>query len=328
MIKRIVCLIAIFAAVMGLTISINALTVGSGSCGKDGGSLRWSLSDNGVLTISGSGEMQDFGIENEAPWSESIVVTKVVVEEGITGIGECAFYGLGDMKTVSLPQTLEYIGDMAFYCCGSLEGVKIPDKVLSIGEKAFSLCPCITEIKIPDSVLSIGNSAFEGCNLLSLLTIGKNVETIGDDAFAICPLSESIVIPDETVSIGSGAFSFSENLKTVTIPDSVTFIGESALDFCGNQITVRGYGYSYAEEYTKINGIKFVSIGEVSQKMGDVNGDGKVDVNDLLPVINHISGRKLLKGTAVKRADAFADGSIDIRDYNKIYYHIYNNQPL
>lgn len=328
MIKKSIYLVVICIAIMGLTLSISAAAVDGGSCGKDGSSVSWSLSDNGVLTISGSGDMQDFGIENEAPWSESIAIAEAVVNEGITSIGECAFYGLGDMKSVSLPSTLEYIGDMAFYCCGSLEAIEIPDKVSRIGSKAFSLCPCITDVKIPDSVLTIGDGAFEGCSLLTLLTLGENVETIGGDAFAICPLAESVDIFNETVSIGSGAFSFSENLKIITIPDSVTVIGDGALVLCDNEITVKGYTGSFAEEYAKENSIRFVSIGKVSLKTGDVNGDGKVDTTDLTLLASHLAGKKLLKGTAVRRADAFEDGIIDIKDFNRIYHCIFNNIPI
>lgn len=311
-----------------LAASLSAAIVGGGSCGKVGSNVHWTLNDSGVLTISGSGAMADYSLEDGTPWSESIPINEVIVGEGITDIGSGAFFGLSDLKTVSLPQTLASIGDMAFYCCSGLEAIEIPNKVIYIGEKAFALCPCIISVKIPDSVSSIGESAFEGCSLLGSVTLGKGLESIGNSAFALCRLQESIDIPDGAVSIGSGAFSFSESLKTVTIPDSVTAIGDGAFELCDNRITVKGFTGSFAEEYTSGSGINFVSIGAVSQKIGDVNGDSRIDSTDLGLIINHIAGVKPLKGTAVKRADVYADGAVDIRDFCRIYYSISNNKPL
>ena len=107
--------------------------------------IRWKLSDDGTLTISGTGNMPDFSINvnnrTTAPWdSQRDKIKTVVIKDGVTSIGKYAF----------------------FWCSG-LTSITIPNSVTSIGEHAFANCSGLTSITIPNSVTSIGNGAFSGC---------------------------------------------------------------------------------------------------------------------------------------------------------------------
>ena len=106
----------------------------SGTCGPN---LRWHLTDNGVLTISGKGKMYDYSVVNEAPWSKSDI-KRIIIGDGVTTIGVYAFAG-----------------------CSSLTSVTIPNSVTTIGEEAFLFCRYLTSVTIPNSVTEIGGDAFE-----------------------------------------------------------------------------------------------------------------------------------------------------------------------
>ena len=135
--------------------------------GSDGGEqLEWKL-ENGTLTISGTGEMDDFtrqfGVTEEitAPWSGQ-QITQVVIEPGITSVGDYAFWGCGQLKAVTLPDTVTRIGKFAFEGCDLLQEITLPDGIAEIGKKAFSKCGSLTAITLPASVGALGEDVFAG----------------------------------------------------------------------------------------------------------------------------------------------------------------------
>ena len=231
--------------------------VDSGTCGAegDGSNLTWTLDSEGVLTISGSGDMHGYD-HLGAPWYgirspvKSAVIadgvtsigdsaffdctslTSVTIPDSVTSIGEYAFYNCTSLTSVTIPNSVTSIGEYAFYNCTSLTSVAIPDSVTSIGEYAFSHCTSLTSVTIPDSVTSIGRYAFYYCTSLTSVTIPDSVTSIGEYAFYDCTSLTSVTIPDSVTSIGDGAFSYCESLTSVTIPDSVTSIGWHAFDGC------------------------------------------------------------------------------------------------
>ena len=143
--------------------------VDSGTCGAegDGSNLTWTLDSEGVLTISGSGDMHDYG-SFDAPWYGSkSMVKSAVIADGVTSIGVYAFYECRSLTSVTILDSVTLIDDAAFYNCSSLTSVTIPDSVTSIGSSAFEGCASLTSVTIPDSVTSIGWSAFKGCASLT-----------------------------------------------------------------------------------------------------------------------------------------------------------------
>ena len=157
---------------------------------------------------------------------------EVKIPEGVTTIGNSAFYDCSSLTSVEIPDSVTTIGKYAFQYCSSLASVNIPDSVTTIGERAFSSCWSLTSVEIPKSVTTIGERAFGGCGLASV-TIDKGVTTIGESMFEECSKLESVNIPEGVTAIGERAFYNCKKLESVEIPKSVTDIGEFAFYSCG-----------------------------------------------------------------------------------------------
>ena len=225
-----------------LTVTVSAAeTVSSGTCGAegDGSNLTWTLDSDGVLTISGSGRMMDYSYYGCAPWYENRESVRMVnIGEGVTYIGDFAFYGCSSLTRITIPDSVTSIGSGAFESCSSLPSVTIPDSVTSIGSSVFIGCTSLTSVTIPDSVTSIGDNVFKGCSSLTSVTIPNSVTSIGDSVFKGCSSLPSVTIPDSVTSIGSTVFSGCTSLTSVTIPDSVTSIGGSAFYGCSSLTSI------------------------------------------------------------------------------------------
>ena len=196
--------------------------------------LTWKLYEDGTLNISGKGAMKDYNSDdNPSPASQKKdSVKKVVIEDGVTSIGDSAFSYCSSLTNITIPDSVTSIGESAFSGCWDLTSITIPDSITTIGESAFSGCSSLTSITIPDGVTSIGNSAFSNCNILTSITIPNSVTSIGAYAFSYCSSLTSITIPNSVTSIGDAAFSYCINLTSITIPDGVTSIGDAAFSNC------------------------------------------------------------------------------------------------
>lgn len=134
----------------------------TGICGAN---AMWYYKDN-VLFIKGEGAMADFGgSETPWPWDSEIAskINWVIVEEGITTIGSCAFYNLNALSRIELPNSISSIGGSAFESCTSLTSITLPETVTLIGAFAFHDCTSLKEFTIPASVNEIGEYGFAGC---------------------------------------------------------------------------------------------------------------------------------------------------------------------
>ena len=182
------------------------------------GNLTWKLDADGTLTISGTGAMKNYDYnDNPSPVYNNSNVKKVVIEDGVTSIGNSAFNECISLTSITIPDSVTSIGTYAFSGCRSLTSITIPDSVTSIGAYAFQSCSNLTSITIPDSVTSIGASAFNSCSGLTSITIPDSVTSIGNFAFSYCISLTSITIPDSVTSIGSYAFYNCKNLTTISL---------------------------------------------------------------------------------------------------------------
>ena len=203
------------------------------------GNLTWTLDADGTLTISGTGAMKNYDYDsNQSPVYNNSDVKKIVIEDGVTSIGDYAFRGCSSLTSITLPDSVTSIGDCAFVFCVGLSSITLPDSVTSIGDSAFKNCSSLTSITIPDRVTSIEPYAFDNCSSLTSITIPNSVTSIGASAFYNCRSLTSITIPDRVTSIESRAFTGCSSLTSITIPDSVTSIGESAFSNCSSLQTI------------------------------------------------------------------------------------------
>ena len=251
-----------------------AMAASSGECGDD---LTWMLDEDGQLTISGTGAMQNYTYDSHAPWYANRSTITSVCINGATSIGDYAFVECYNLSSITIPDSITSIGDSAFANCSSLTSITIPDSVTSIGGFAFS-GSSLTSITIPDSVTEVGDWILDGASSvetgieihvssleywLSILgpkwpaghpddpgtpvylyindTELTNVTIpagFPDFYFGKCVHLTSVAILDGVTSIGADAFLGCSSLTSITIPNSVTSIGEGAFICCSGLTSI------------------------------------------------------------------------------------------
>lgn len=232
--------------------AIVASAESSGNCGDSGSNVTWSLDDDGTLTISGSGKIEDCRSDIDQPWySNRSDITSVVIEPGVTSIGSQAFYECSNLTSITIPSGLTSIGDYAFWNCTGLTSITIQNGVTSIGTGAFWNCTGLTSITIPSSVTSIGVNVFYNCTGLTDITVDSNNSSFCSESGVLFnkdkttliyyPLGKndsSYTIPDGVTVIEQYAFYCNSKLTSVTIPSGVTSIGEMAFRECSGLTSV------------------------------------------------------------------------------------------
>ncbi len=225
---------------------------------KTEGDITWTMYDDGLLDISGSGQIpNNLGYHKFASAIKKInisssidsigsfgvfkncsALTSITIPSSVYSIGDSAFYGCSALTSITIPSSVTVISDYTFYGCKSLTSITLPPSVTSIDKYAFSHCESLTNITIPSSVTLIGDYAFSFCYSLASITIPSSVTSIGDSAFFICGSLTNIVIPTSVTSIGRYAFGSCDSLMNITIPSSVNVIGDYAFNCCKNLLTM------------------------------------------------------------------------------------------
>ncbi len=252
--RRLVALALTLCMLAALTVEIFAADiVASGYCGGegDGKNLTWTLDSDGVLTISGKGEMANYEWDSE-PWPKTRVkkVKNVSIESGVTSVGAYAFHDYTNITCIKIPDSVERIGDKAFSGCLSLTDIVIPSGITSISYGTFANCRRLTSITIPNGATSIGDSAFSDCRNLTSIEIPNSVTSIGDNAFYDCHNLTSIEIPNSVISIGDKAFYGCRSLTSIALSNSMTSISRCAFEYCRSlmSIAIPGSVTSIGEE--------------------------------------------------------------------------------
>ena len=192
--------------------------------------LTWTL-DDGVLTISGTGEMGSY-MYSTPPWQDRMAeVTQVVVEEGITLVGSYAFWEYPNLSRVVLADTVTTVDRCAFGRCPLLTEVDLGEGLVTLNTAAFAGCTALEEIRLPDSLREIGSEAFSGCSALREAPLPEGLAVIAERAFRSCGL-EHAVLPEGLTGLGNAAFSRCPSLVSITLPASVTAIPKELCKDC------------------------------------------------------------------------------------------------
>ncbi len=255
----IIMVVAMCCSMFSHTAFANATTIAEGTAGE---SVTWKLTDDGVLTISGTGAMNTDWYS--PPWKEyNESITEVVVEEGVTEIFDTAFCYAENLVTVSIPSTLTYISGWAFYVNYALEEINvaeantayksidgilftedektlvaypankaceeytIPASVTTIGEMAFTQCVAVDKVIVPDTVTTLAKFAFEYSQIKEV-EIGNGVTECSFKCFAYSRI-EKMIIPDSVETISEHAFASTYYLNTLIIGSGVKNIDKDIL---------------------------------------------------------------------------------------------------
>ena len=248
--KSVILCFALLAALWAFAVGAQAATVQSGACGAegDGSGVTWALSDTGVLTVSGSGAMQnwefvevemddgevvDFYEYLNNPWYPYRAQIKTaVIGSGVTNVGAYSFYECDKLTAVTLPAGLTAVGRYAFSGCKALTAVTLPAGLNTLGMSSFSGCKALTAVAVPDSVTVMGAGAFSGCTGLQTAALPAGVTTIPAYTFYNCAALTSCAIPSGVTAMESSAFYGCAGLTEVAFPAGLKTVGENAYSGC------------------------------------------------------------------------------------------------
>ncbi len=250
------------------------------------GDIEWSISMLGVFKAEGSGELS-WTDSIYPPWNEySEDIKTVEIKEGITSVGQYAFYNCENLTSVSLPESIEKIERYAFSGCIKLANINIPSNISEIGDFCFEDCAGIKFIALPDSVTYLGQYAFSGCSSLLSVSLSEGITEIKDSLFYNCSKLKKIEVPesvkyinnyafggcsnlsqiilnDGLLSIYNYVFSGCNSLSEISFPKTVSYIGDELFRQSTSIPVIKGYNKSVAEEFATENGYTFESLGDL-----------------------------------------------------------------
>lgn len=212
----------------------------SGTCGDD---LSWLL-DNGRLTISGSGSMTDFDQLNMAPWYElRDQIYELSLPDGLTNIGNFAFYDCYRLSAVRLPASVTQVGMLAFCQCAGIVILELNSGLQSIGRSAFEQCDGLHTLRLPDTLTTLGYHAFYDCAGLQYLTIPASVTEMDAGVFAYCAglIRAEIAAPLKVVP--AWTFYGCSDLSSVVLHEQISGTESNAFYGC-ERLNIIYYGGS------------------------------------------------------------------------------------
>lgn len=227
--KRLLSILLVLLTALTL-LPLGALADDNNKCGEN---LTWKFAD-GILTISGTGEMYDYSSADPAPWSaKNSDICEITVGDGVTSIGDNAFHSCKELSMVTFMGGLTRIGSGAFAGCEALRDFDFPYSLETIGANAFSNCNNLIDVTIPDSVQSIGSEAFSLCEGLQSVYLPQMLTIIPDGIFTDCAQLGSVYIPDTVTEIGANAFLRCTAFILEKLPAGIKSIGAAAFANCG-----------------------------------------------------------------------------------------------
>lgn len=272
---------------------IKVVEYAKGKSHQCGDNITWEYKDR-TLIFSGSGDMYDYTatrndnkdvVNTDVPWADGFNhVEKIVVQDGINYVGNCAFACFSKLTEVELPESLTKMGDAMFAGCSSLESISIPNSVSYIGSEAFLKCASLTSIVLPNSLESISERTFFTCRALSDVSFPESLKSVGKNAFGYCNALTKVDLPEQLTHIDEYSFYGCDNITEFTVPYVVKSLNKHVFSDCNSLkkltvlnpttyfsnnemflnvpsgLTIYSYKDSYAEKYCQEKKIKFVAL--------------------------------------------------------------------
>ena len=208
-----------FAAAVCLTLFLLAGMARAGDAGSAcGDHLTWACTEDGVLTVSGTGEMWSYGLQG-VPWDRNSV-KKAIIEEGVTSIGDSAFHSCANLTEVELADSVAVIGSNAFFASG-LTRVSLPGTVRQVGGYAFANCAALTSVTAAEGGSAQGgvqfaDGVFSGCRSLTRVSIPEGVTVFsGSHMFRGCAALTALALPGTLRTLGASMFSDCAALRDI-----------------------------------------------------------------------------------------------------------------
>ena len=200
-------------------------------------------------------------------------LTKIVIENGLTSIGNYAFHDCSLLESIVIPDSVEEIGNYAFSLCASLKEFKLPASVTGLGNGAFFGCSSIKRVELNNIITVVSDGAFKGCSSLEYIDLGKSVISIESGAFSGCSSLSEIIYPSSIESIGDHAFLDCSNLKSIVLTDKITKIRQGTYHSC-TSITelVLGENITQIDQnaFENCTSLTRVTLGKNVSSIGDV----------------------------------------------------------
>ncbi|MGN1414953.1 MAG: leucine-rich repeat protein [Anaerovoracaceae bacterium] len=211
-------------------------TIESGSCGNN---VTYTFdSSTGELTISGTGAMDNYEENNLSPFYWLGDIKTVIISDGVTSIGNYAFYKSSSLTSISIPESVKDIGKYAFSGCSSLTSVSLPSGMTRISSYVFEGCTDLKSVSIPNSITYIDIGAFFNCGSLTGIIIPDGVTGIGTRAFCGCSGLKSIKIPESVIKIDTNAFYGCSGLTSISLPSNLNTIASFTFRGCSSLTTI------------------------------------------------------------------------------------------
>lgn len=269
----------------------------SGSCGEN---LSWSFV-NGRLTITGSGDMTDYNQVNMPPWyafREEIIY--LTLPEGLSSVGNMAFYDCYNLVAVTLPSTVTDVGKLAFCQCHNIVILNLNSGLESIGRSAFEQCEKLPDLRLPDTLTTLGYHAFYYCTSLQTVTIPASVTDMDDGVFAQCTSLVRAKVDASLDTVPNWSFQGCRQLSSVVLNEEIVAVGDNAFSNCDSLNVVY---YSGSEENAQQIGSQIAEHQEDFGRFGVVTDSEPEQVANSSSVSVEETGEITVTSTAVNQTE-------------------------
>ena len=363
-------LAALFAAMLILTtlMSLDMSSVFAATSGSCGTNATWSYNaTTHTLTISGTGATKDYRDTTnkllrteQAPWIDyKADITTVVVNEGITEIGDYAFFECTSLTSVSLPSTLQKLDgwggavgnvDKTYGCfqsCTALQNITLPANLVEIEPYVFNGCTALKKIELPNSVTTIGKYAFFDCSALERATFGNGLTSLGENCFRNSGLKKvnwnealtaipnyaffncgfvEIELPESIASVGTQAFKNCTFLRDITVNNRNTSFSGNVCEGSNQSVTVHGHSGSTAQTFAEQYSYAFVSLDSCqhANTHHEITKEANCTETGIDATICDDCGETILETTIPALGHEWGD-PVETVDESTINGHVYNS---